>query len=225
MSTLYNRAELVITWLGVEEPPGSLEALDRDPHLTLKLTCLQNLEIKLEDSHDLISLKGMFTRQEKEYLALGKVMRNLLKRPYWDRVWISQEVFHACEVNVWFGAAGEQPLMVLGKWYTAYRGGERELSPVPRSDCGFGAVYALKSQASIHLLQLLWRFRLAQCADPPDKLYAFVGLGNKTGLEGLDVDYGKSMEQLCADVERLIPSRSSSVRFCLLGPNSVDVEQ
>lgn len=33
MSTIYSQAELVIAWLGIQEPPGSLEALSRNPEL------------------------------------------------------------------------------------------------------------------------------------------------------------------------------------------------
>lgn len=43
-------------------------------------------------------------------------MANLVKNPYWDRAWIVQEVFHAHDMYVWFGADGEQPLEVLGSW-------------------------------------------------------------------------------------------------------------
>lgn len=81
----------------------------------------------------------------------------------------------------------------------------------------FLAVYWLKSQGSKPLQHLLWEFRHAQCSDPRDKVYAFLGLIEGILTEDMEADYSKSLRQLYAAIGRLDPACEWFVQYRLLG--------
>jgi hypothetical protein len=221
MSTIYSRAELVIAWLGIEEPPGPLESLTRNPHFLDQLMHAEKSRKKLESTGDSSNRVEAVQYQRESILALDIAMTDLVGRPYWDRAWIVREVFQAHDIQAWFGAHGSQPLNALGSWLTVYStrmdSDELEDLGAKLAISSFSAVYILKCQVSVSLHQLLWDVRHTQCADPRDRVYAFLDVTGKIELAEMEADYGKSLEQLCEDIERRAPECAWLMRFRLLG--------
>jgi hypothetical protein len=218
MSTIYSRAELVIAWLGVEEPPGRLEVLNHNPHFIHQFLLHQNSRSLVKRAYDRIGWKSASRQQlDCDMFEVDTALLNLVHRPYWNRAWIVQELFYARDVYVWFGANGEQMFEVLKFWYHSGVPGRSHMSlPI----LGFPSVYDVKFQPPMSFFQLMWAFRHAQCSDPRDKIYAFLGLarGGKNMIStDIEIDYSKTLEQLCEDVERIYPGYSWLVRANLMG--------
>jgi hypothetical protein len=55
------------------------------------------------------------------------------------------------------------------------------------------------------LPELLAQFKHALCSDPRDKVYAFLSLAKDKDSNGIEPDYSKTFDELCADPQEAYP--------------------
>ena len=154
MGTIFRVALEVAVWLGVEQnadQPG-LRFLSESDEATRR------------------SPLPTFARQ---------AMVNMMDRPYWDRVWIIQEIAVASNITVFCGAY-KLPWAI----FTDYNAGRSRAAP----NLGLSWTQRNKFQSlqqfredkisskPISLLDALHRSRTALATDPKDKLYALLGI-------------------------------------------------
>ena len=151
------------------------------------------------------------------------------KNPFWNRVWIVQELAYSPEVIL---LAPNSSL----NWrsISAYLGGGRYEEALDRSRTAisghspaavtkfgytFEKVKAIEYQRSLveelrkggrtNLMDSLIRFRMTDSTDPRDKVYALLGLASQ--LHGIVPDYKKSKEQLFAEVSLALINTSATI--------------
>ena len=154
MGTIFRVAHEVAVWLGVEQgadQPG-LRFLSESDEATRR------------------SPLPAFARQ---------AMDIMMHRPYWDRVWIIQEIAVASNITVFCGAY-KLPWAI----FTDYNAGKSRAAPIWglswTQKNKFQSVQQFRedktSSKPISLLDALHRSRTALATDPKDKLYALLGI-------------------------------------------------
>ncbi len=183
MSKIYSQAEVVIAWTG-DDPSGSLQPLER--------LC------------DLCPL-------EWPQGPLLKATRALVSRPYWDRLWIVQELCLAQEVLVWYGDCGEVQMQWLCDWYnTCCSPLSNDGLPSWQSFHGLHGVWSTTRPEYLadmgplfkELSHLIPTFSGMLCSDPRDKVYALLSLAVDQEEHAIIPDYSKTVEDLCRDLDR-----------------------
>ena len=183
MGKIYSQAEVVIAWTG-DDPSGSLRPLER-------LCELGPLEWP----------RG----------PLLEATQALISRPYWDRLWIVQELCLAQEVLVWYGDRGEVQMQWLCDWHNTWYSPLGKDGPPPwQSFHGLHGVWATTRPEYLAdmgpcLKELSWLILIFSgmlCLDPRDKVYALLSLAVDQEEHAIMPDYSKSVEDLCRDLDR-----------------------
>lgn len=203
MGSIYAKAEQVLIWLGPATPETDILLDDmsrfdkqsaqhacRDWKVTderwQKLSCLEDLT----DSGGMIRM--MPARQE--------TLRRLLDQPWFERVWIIQEVANARAARVVCGTKS-----VLARTFALFP----HLLGVPRSLHCQAVLDVMPGPTRKHswwtenhdLGTLLLRLRHSQASDPRDKVYALLGISSDRFAAGFPgPDYEKSDFEIIQDV-------------------------
>jgi hypothetical protein len=210
MRNIYEKATRVVVYLGRLEKFGAfLPSLL--PRLAGKVQQNQSPDLDIQPPK-----VGNF-----EFWAL----MDLLDQPWWNRIWVIQEVLVARDVVVWIGEEYVSWSILVNAIFAV-----AQLSPVtlphtkhgfmlkmhkhmsnlisieeirqqlnyPRSD--ITTIERHKKDFEYSLLKLLVNFRGSNSTDPRDKVYGLLGLA--TALmpnPGIEPDYGKSLEECYVD--------------------------
>ena len=198
MAAVYSMASQVIVWLGLESQNSTLglRAIDRlGSQLrvdwgTFVITSVSTGEI-------ITQVDELF--DDGTWESVGDV----LSRPWFDRLWIWQEVRLAREAYLLCGNEG-MPWESLRK---AIIYSSRVTSKPARMDhliqrCVGIIVYRGNVAVDTnHRLDLvLNNSRSASCSDPRDKIFAVLSLVRENETRGIDVDYSKPAEAVFQDL-------------------------
>ena len=196
MAAVYSMARQVIVWLGPESQNSTLalRALDglgsqlRVDWFTYKMTT---------DSAGEITTHFNDPFDDVIWQSVG----DLLSRPWFERLWIWQEVRLAREAYLFCGNEGVP-------WESLRRAAvylQRASKPV-----GFGHLvercynigdYPGNVADDFHNLELVLNAaRSASCSDPRDKIFAVLSLAYKNDTRGLDPDYSRPAEAVFQDL-------------------------
>ncbi|KAF1959328.1 HET-domain-containing protein [Byssothecium circinans] len=197
MGKIYTRAERVIAWLG-EETFDSGMALDFIPYLT---------KVAKVDTEFI----WLLHLERNEFLRRMMSLVHLFFRPWWNRMWIIQEVALSPGVVVVCGSR-HIPWSTFHSFIIAwmdtghmphYRSNELQTTALRT----LGMLVSNFAEAltrlrlslrtissapeSFKLSNLLWSFKYRLATDPRDKIYGLLGLLSHHGVQ---VDYSKSPE-------------------------------
>lgn len=180
MGAIYNQAKQVLIWLG----PGS-------GNTSLAVKALQAFS-----EHHVETTKALRIRHSKQWLAVMRIVEN----PYWNRLWIIQEIAHASRKTIF---CGDDEL----SWdaFCFFLRGQG--SGITHRSQAVPAIHrqhlvAVRHAPAVALTQLavdrtlltqLVQFRYASQTDPRDKIYAFSTLTNDLGIFP---DYTKSVQEV-----------------------------
>ena len=219
MRELYFRATTVVVWLGQKYAT-------HQAHMSKVCTCV-NCWI-VDDEAKIVGSKA---RNSSEKQAVEHQMAlDLINNPYWDRVWIIQEVGRAYVLQVSFGThtmSWDAFMAFLKSHSTNESGAMRLARDVSR-----------KYDGAYRLRELLYTHRHALCQNPRDKIYGLVGFAYD--VSEFPINYKKSLMEVWADTmnfmnksnlfdkhdrELDIAIYGSLIRFLLLGPDPSHVQQ
>ena len=211
MAQIYERARLVIVWLG--------EALSSDAaglHLAQKL-------------HGVFAYHeadaASFTAADFETAGVPvsnpdywKAFMNLLGKPWFRRVWIMQEFINAKECMMWCGQLRFHPEIILlpsnmlaKQRHSAVIAAALEhdsMLPFVRLLGDAGVLRSLKNALgprgyrNCRLVALLWPLRAWRATDPRDKVFALVGLAD--GVPDGFIDYTLSFYQVYVQAAKFV---------------------
>lgn len=209
MSKIYSNAERVIAWLGVS-----------DHYTESGFELLHKIQKRRQRSSPNWWVK------QKDYLTrphAQKALRSLLRRPYFSRLWVIQEVLLAKRVFVWCGQdeVSWQDLESAVSFMVhesdasgSEKGSARAELP---GHCGcafavspsvqFGPVFHLHKRLSIFerlrrnvmrmpLMELLERLRDWYVTDPRDRVFALLGLSSDASTLAIRPDYSMTKREL-----------------------------
>lgn len=197
MGQYYDRAVKVITWLGI----GT------------------ELELAAMDRIKQVDIVNTPPSKYKEAATLGLLRgyRSIIANPYFERLWIVQEMARAQEILVILGTDTQIPVttswrhfnfafvqLVFEKTITSTTSevAQKELmlrqEIRDRSEILFQLLEVKKYRDSTDIFDLIEAFSAHKCADPRDKLYALQDIGHLQ-KQLFTIDYSKSKNQVYSD--------------------------
>jgi hypothetical protein len=162
MSIIYQTAQRVLVFLGDENPKADV------------------LAAHVPSDNVSAHIKGAFNAWEEQWKGMDKN----LKRPYFFRSWIIQEIAVAKTVLVTDGSA----------WHVwpIHDGVAHTQTFLPWIQHFDGSRYKT-SEDLVHLIIDSWS---SQASDPRDKVFALLGVISGAAADGLTADYSLSVEQM-----------------------------
>ncbi|KAH8691072.1 hypothetical protein GQ44DRAFT_209800 [Phaeosphaeriaceae sp. PMI808] len=191
MRLIYSRAQRVVVWLG--DLPYAKKYADlliaRVPHL--------------DDDEAGIRALGFIEDSAEETLI------NLIRRAWWSRAWVVQEVVAAQEVDVMFGEYRlhwKDFCGLIEHIQHLYVGPRLDPHKIPASVKEFvSRVKQLregKNDPEWDLMNFVYAFRFQEASEPLDKLYAFRELINNPRTMQVVPDYSKPAAEVFRDFTR-----------------------
>ena len=184
MGQIYRRAFEVLAWIGNYESP-SADDLDY-----LRASAIVRYETPLGPTVTDASY-------QRQVLALNERRDRIMLHPYWNRAWITQELFLARKVTLLCGLSNctFEALESLSKWPPAEREGCNPLR-ISISEGKLGKMMEYKKQESKAKLERLFRdYASSECADFHDKVYSLIALAEDG--DRFPVDYQTSSPEFC----------------------------
>ncbi|KAL6893436.1 heterokaryon incompatibility protein domain-containing protein [Trichoderma evansii] len=171
MPQIYFRASTVVVWLGSK-------------YAKFQKEMIQDLEIEEGEKPEKDHPKGSNITQQK-------MVEELQNDPYWNRLWIRQEIGLAKELQVCFGnrSLPWDNFMLL----IAMHNGSGSTGPLMLDK----SLRQERYNDSHTLKKLLENHVGAECSDPRDKVYGLVGLASDAAQ--FPMDYNKSLYDVWED--------------------------
>jgi hypothetical protein len=228
MQKIYTGAKRVIIWLGETSAQDSL-ALSSLKHLRKQVDTLNHLRLSArlgwfrDKTSEKVFSGGAYKSivREAAYEHLG----NLLRREWFRRTWVIQEVASAKDAIVIYGNESmkwetfAEVYMRLGD--VTQLGGEDAKHSLENISAIENARRSRSGPLFMPLFYILVATSFSQCSDPRDKIYAVKGLAKDwEDRKGLETNYKISVETLfrtfaVADSNRNLNLRTLS---CASGP-------
>ena len=220
MGKIYSQARVVVIWLG-NEARESDSAMDLIR--TLSVACNTGQDKALGDS----------LRQQRDLLGQGcwRAFSELLDRPYWDRLWVLQEIALGGGRTVIL--CGQQAVTWSEFYAAAYSFGTHNIDLMfslinqERKDAGLPAS-GLKRNKLIHLdmeqsvqagraesqfMCMLDLGRKSLATDPRDKVYGLLGMMAAPVSDQIVPDYSATLAQVFTDFAKAFIVASMSRRI------------
>ena len=194
MAAVFSMASRVIVWLGPESQNS-----------TLALRGIDRLGSQLRVDWatryiTLVSAGEIITRFVDPFDdGTWKSVGDLLNRPWFDRLWIWQEVRLAREAYLLCGNEGvpwESVRKVILHLQQSTYVPERIVHLVHRCF----RISGYRGHEYSDLKGVLSSARSASCSDPRDKIFAVLSLAHESQTRGIDVDYSKPAEAIFRDL-------------------------
>lgn len=194
---IYRGAKLVHVWLGEE-----------DQDTSMAFAVLRDIE---ENGKADLFAKSLFmdylNRKDFEAHVSGgdhlRAFMDLLRRPYWERVWIIQEFVLAQDTIIYcgsyFGRLPQYGMALIQDMFSRTPGAKiirryHRYQELRRS--------LIASDEVVPLGSALLEFRKSKSQDPRDKVYALLGLATDIPENSIVVDYDKPVVEVRKDVLR-----------------------
>lgn len=191
MGQIYSRAKLVVVWLGKE---------DEDSHIAMGF------------------IGGILTWTDSSpggNQRLFNALNAFFRRPYWNRLWIQQEIVLARKFVVLCGAFSRTGEDVLRLTLLDYRyNGTPAISTLRR----IKAWYREERNRTLDNLLLKWNdIDQTNCSDPRDRVFGLLGIVEQSerGRLGLEADYGKNAEEIWCDARDYMARLPEEERYGL----------
>ncbi|MCJ1380074.1 hypothetical protein MMC17_003177 [Xylographa soralifera] len=215
MSQIYKQAERVIVWLGVEKPRGVLSSwVPAHPAGTLNAHRERDLDISDAD------------------WSRYAIIMEIFQSRWFTRAWVMQEVVHANEIVVRYGAT-DIPWEKLVCISTLIDKGICEISDEIET-CIASARTVLTMQhwresfqTSLQAEDVIYEARQSQCLDPRDKIFSALSLIPKTDGSLLIIpDYHKHLlevQNILAKSSILLYQSLNILRYVEHTSDSIDL--
>jgi hypothetical protein len=209
MGSVYETASKVIAWLGEESGDSNLafdafEALPKDKKLHWDPEKNQHFEDKF---------------LQRKYVS---AMKQILRRPWWHRLWTAQESILAPVLEFTCGhrCISAEPLFALANsWFEHRRsccsGYLRKNLGLNRFSNALISIDDLRvdrdCKSEHGLLSILMSYRSRECADPRDKIYGLLGLCPDHEQNSIMPDYSAPISRVYEDVTLNIIEKHGSL--------------
>ncbi|KAH6708970.1 heterokaryon incompatibility protein-domain-containing protein [Leptodontidium sp. MPI-SDFR-AT-0119] len=180
MKDIYRSAQEVIVWLGEEDPVLTRDVMD-----------MLESRVQFDESSDAVLVSEMDPITVQQWNNFGT---DLMKRPWWRRMWVIQEIVVAREASVMCGSytVSWKKLETAAVWAMiddkpVYRHSEEE---VAKGDVYFPNVrfkrgYRMRLRAGLPMpiLELLQNNVSCSATDPRDMIISLIGLATDIDFE------------------------------------------
>lgn len=190
MNHIYWSTPRVVVWLGPEADDSAramdiLESVGKKIQVdwgTLGYSCVT------EEDEEVWGRKRTLPLDERDRAAIW----SLIKRPWFERIWIRQEVI----------MAGDDAAVYCGRSCISLDLFRRGLFRVTRGNYSTEAIMAniVLRPRGYRLENLRFKIRGAKCTDPKDYVYGTLGLIDETRDLAITPDYSKSLAEIYQEV-------------------------
>ena len=206
MGSIYSLAKRVIVWLGHGDPQQIQEAL-----ASIKLiatACRQYDQDHNRSNDDYVRHTMVKLPTDQFSPAVCSSLEQLFGMPWFSRIWCVQEIHLAQDALVLWGKLeiSWADLGLAASWIFDKTANADALSlgPDPVTPLleviDISRADIVRDKKRYPLLETLQNFREFDASDPRDKVYGLLNLVSlRTEIEGLKVDYSKSVAQVFAD--------------------------
>jgi Heterokaryon incompatibility protein (HET) len=239
MRQIYSQALSVVAWLGpaTDNSDVAMQWIQQYGGRSFDLgigtkpekqlcRLLESLDARRKDLIDeelerfIEDLKVQLSPANPEHTYVITALLKLLKRPYWSRIWVVQELASASKVLFVCGKrmVEEDPLhhalrlLRNFRLYQLLKWGQD--TPIRHSEGvsiisidTHNPIILLKIRRAAEpspLIYLMRSLRHFQATDPRDKVFALLGIASDTKTLGLRPDYRKSCEEVYTDLARAL---------------------
>ena len=192
---IYKLAQNVIAWLGDE----SLES-------TRLMKTLENY-----------GFRDTSNREDPGRLCFGYItdeINSLLRRPWFQRIWVRQEIALAQRVSVHCGGYSI-PILALKLSLAAIAQKQTRWGLELMDEHSCAVVSGLDTgwaRFGTHgLLDLLNKHRIYEATDPRDKVYGLLGMANDNFVDMLDSDYEKPIIEVFENLAKFLINRDGNL--------------
>ena len=204
MADIFRLADRVVVWLGPEKDDSHLAIKileDLTSHIEVDWSTLQMVPASQDSESHWSERTRALPYTNEELLAT----KELLCRPWFERLWVQQEIClansHAivmCGVDVIAWVSLRKAIFCLLR----KRLPSGFLSPDLQNLAGRVAV--LSSGRTMNLLEAMQQTGRCKCLDPRDRVYAILSLLDEPNKAiGIEPDYSKAVSQVYLDVALL----------------------
>jgi len=200
MADIYSRAARVLIWLGPEAQDSS-RALSCLEHVASKVWYdwnLQELSATTEELH-WADKNAEIPLAEEDWIAIY----HLINRPWFERLWIRQEV----------QLASEDPALMCGHHTTSWMSLCHAVACIwAKPKRYFSKEYGQPIEGPLRIIRTLCDSRRGDvlrglitstkhcvCSDPRDKIYSLLSLASKQTVCEIEPDYTKSVHEVYRD--------------------------
>ena len=163
------------------------------------------------------------TADESELRECQAEIRAFLRRPYWRRVWVIQEITLRARVTILCGARGEASWEMLDRFLGRISRDGRFRGPELDHTLRLCATRTAKEQGKpIGLLQLLYETAACAATDDRDRVYAVLGLAFNVPQYVSRPRYDWTREAICVDITKTLVRFTRSPDIILAGGKSPD---
>jgi Heterokaryon incompatibility protein (HET) len=206
MRDIYQQANRVLSWLGEEangseQVPSLVSRINREAKSLpgAGLLMLGNQTNLSEDA----ALKLVMGRLPPKHHNQWEAFRLLLRRPWFSRIWIVQEVAVASAIEIHCGDARlDLNELANAVWFSASSGyveTERNSGVSALMSLHVARIYAQTGQRK-PLLSLLLQFAAAKASKPKDKVYALLGLSDSDLVPDFALDVVEAYKVAAVDI-------------------------
>jgi len=217
MRQIYSRAEEVIAWVG---PTG--EELVSDEAIA-RLAMIQGSADWAHSKHAFNpKIEAILKSTRHDFMAFEK----FFSQPYWERVWIIQEITVASNVTILYGG-----IKLLWDDVAAFLKMQKEIKSNAENHefAGFASPDHLlqfrelffTQRTPISLLEALRLSRKTQATDPRDKIFALLGLCYDGSTFVPVPNYKQSLESIVAEMSKAMMIWNKSLDLICLKGNSL----
>ena len=217
MRQIYSKARHVIAWIGADDLPTEI---DDDHYAVQTWRCIERMKQRLGKPGTTIKWT------EAEWMALSQ----FFSRPYWQRVWVIQEITVGQKVTVLYGDldfAWEDVAELLTIMQETTAGLE-----LPRNEAFMNAVHLLQFRDNftvqrnpISLLDAMRWSSKTLSTDPRDKIFALLGMCHDGSTFVPVPNYKQPFEVIMADISGTMMILNKSLDLlCLRGPSWMNGE-
>jgi hypothetical protein len=194
MRQIYEKAQRVVIWLGIERD---------ESNLAFKFMAFISADRRKH------AMKAEKFKEEIKYSGFGQeleAVQKLFQRPYWERLWIIQEVVVAQNAELHCGKehiSWEE----FSRFLICLEGREIQLRSHTKSVLEKSLAFSLDRYRVYHqtdysnLIELLEAFSSSLCFEVRDKIYGLVGLARDAAY--FRIDYLRSIYGIFVDVIEL----------------------
>ncbi|KAK5109205.1 hypothetical protein LTR85_003448 [Meristemomyces frigidus] len=212
MSDIFKQAEYVIAWLGDDEPPY-------EDAVSQVLSAASDGDFA---ANHLVSLSNIFAW--------------LFSKPFWDRLWVCQEILLARKAVIQCGPCSIPLLQVLQAGDNIATAVERQVMTIADWECSanLSAKRAFKIGGIIQkvrgmgkrekLPEMLYVFRHQECTEPRDRFYSMIAMIDDAEKDELDtkIDYAVDKNVTLREMTLSLVRKSGAID--LLSTNNVDIQ-
>lgn len=219
MSKIYEQATRVICWIGIDEEGEFSSAHDTEltnltPSLAIKT--LQAISRSGRQSNQRLPTTGLpYSRLPSNPSHSLQALCRLFYRSYWNRLWIIQELTLAKEILVQCGEYNFEwrdlsrccdNLEQISEHWLTLRDKKVYRSVCKIKDSIPCRLHRQRKERQNHgeqahpLLELLFTYSEAQCEDIRDKVFGLHSLAHDCCKQGIPVNYGISVLEICSSI-------------------------